>query len=77
MNPSPSSSAVVVRVSLACRLQRRGVRSLRTTTRITGKPSEPTSTASPIGMEKKGSPRYWAVPTASGTKPALLNALIA
>ena len=64
-------------MSFACTLHFRGVRSLRTTTRITGKPSEPTNTASAIGMVKNGSAMYWAVPAASGTKPALLKALIA
>ncbi len=67
----------MVRVSFAWTLHLRGVRSFRTTTRITGKPREPTSTARPIGIEKNGSPRYCAVPAASGTKPALLKALIA
>ena len=64
-------------MSFACRDQRFGVRQARATARITGKPRDPTATARPTGTVKNGSARYWAVPAASGTKPALLKALIA
>ena len=53
--PMPNSSPEVASVSLAWSVQRRGVRQRRTSTRITGKPREPTNTARAIGIENQGS----------------------
>ncbi|CPU66827.1 Uncharacterised protein [Mycobacteroides abscessus] len=72
--PTTTSAALVVRVSLVCRLHLEARRRLRMTLRMTGKPREPMNTPRMIGRHSIQSPTYGARPCSVGMNPALLKA---